>query len=96
MRKGRKSLYQYLLAEIEIMKRLKHPAVIHLFEIINDPDAAEIYLGMNLFNLLNVSLVLECCRDGSLMNTEAGIYPIRLRLMKQYIRSIIYGLMYSL
>jgi hypothetical protein len=44
-RKGMRTLYQNLLVEIEIMKRLNHPALIHLFEVIDDPNCKKIYLG---------------------------------------------------
>jgi hypothetical protein len=62
-RKGMRSLYQYLLVEIEVTRKLNHPAVIHLFEVIDDPSEDEIFLSLIFFYLLYMSIL---CSSGVL------------------------------
>ena len=41
---------QNVQKEIAIMKKLEHPNVIQLYEVIDDKDSDKLYMGKNSFN----------------------------------------------
>jgi serine/threonine protein kinase len=50
-RRGRSSALDDVLAEIVLLSRLRHPNIVLLHEVINDPQQDYIYMGM-----------IYCCR----------------------------------
>lgn len=49
------------------MKKLHHPYVVHLYEVINDPKKDKLYLVMQLLNGPNLMKKLESYESGMLM-----------------------------
>ena len=43
-----KDALQGVLREIAIMKKLEHPNVVELYEVIEDPEVDKIYMGRNI------------------------------------------------
>ena len=63
-----KDALQAVMREIEILKKLDHPNVLKLVEIINDPEVDKMYIGKyeemksshHLVNLSTILLFFEC------------------------------------
>jgi serine/threonine protein kinase len=68
--------------EIAIMKKLNHPNVIRLYEVIDDPSSDNLYL------------VMEYMHGGPCFVRNQS--PLREDKARQYFREILLGLEYSL
>jgi hypothetical protein len=44
--------------EVALMKKMNHPNLVRLFEVIDDPKKDKLYMGLNLFVVYVVSSVL--------------------------------------
>jgi len=74
--------YKLMESEIAIMKKMNHPNIVQLFEIIDDP-------GYN-----KVFIVMEYISGGSLHNLVKDGTPIPLEKCWKYFRDLICGLEY--
>jgi [calcium/calmodulin-dependent protein kinase] kinase len=66
--------------EIAIMKKLAHPNIVGLIEVIDDPSARHVYL------------VLEFVQLGALMPESVNAVPFTLSTARKYFRDILSGL----
>ena len=71
-----------VLREVAAMKRLKHPNVVVLHEVINNPKGREFYL------------VQEYMSAGSVVPEEERVDPLSITLAKRYFRDMLCGLEY--
>ncbi|GAM24335.1 hypothetical protein SAMD00019534_075100 [Acytostelium subglobosum LB1] len=75
--------YEDVMREIAIMKKLNHPNVVKMYEVINDPDEDCIYI------------VMEYIEGGSIMTTtDWRTHSMSENLARKYFRDIVYGLEY--
>ena len=87
-RKGKKptNMLENIFREIAVMKKLNHPNVVKLYEVIDDPNNEKLYL------------VIEYCQHGSILGkggTEQKCEPMNdHELIRQYMRQCILGLEY--
>eukprot|EP00826_Nyctotherus_ovalis_P035674 TRINITY_DN3081_c0_g1_i16.p2 TRINITY_DN3081_c0_g1~~TRINITY_DN3081_c0_g1_i16.p2 ORF type:complete len:222 (+),score=60.46 TRINITY_DN3081_c0_g1_i16:1098-1763(+) len=74
--------YKLLETEIAVMKKMNHPNIVRLYEIIDDPDYTDLFI------------IMEYISGGSLhsMIRETGALP--LEKTWKYFRDLIYGLEY--
>jgi serine/threonine protein kinase len=68
-----------VMKEICIMAKLRHPNVVRLVEVINDPDHEKLYM------------VMEFCEQGPLMKKNMSDYVFPLSDVRQYARDILEG-----
>ena len=80
IRQGKGSAYDGALREIAIMKRLSHPNVVQLHEVIDDPDRDELYLVMEL---VTGSTLAEPIAKGQVSSEETLV---------RWMRDIVLGL----
>eukprot|EP01132_Coremiostelium_polycephalum_P004248 gene4248-5317_t len=75
---GKGNAYEDVLKEIAIMKKMDHPNVVRLYEVINDPDEECIYM------------VMEYVEGGAIMSTADFLSsnPMSENLARQYFRDI--------
>ena len=84
------------MREMAIMKRLDHPNIVRLYEIINDSDHERLYMGMknviyNVFLVFTSFVVLEymaggpICKNGEIVEEETA---------RRYFADIITGIDY--
>ena len=80
-RRGRKGTGQAeVQREIEVMKRLAHPNVVRLIEVIDEPERDELYL------------VMELVTGGTLADPIAKGQPIAERRVCGWMRDVVLGL----
>jgi len=60
-----KDQLQNVLMEIAIMKKLQHPNLVRLHEVVDDDDNGKLYMG-NLPHL-SCSIVMDYCELGELL-----------------------------
>lgn len=82
--------------ECAILKKLNHPNVVKLYEIIDDPKNNTLFLGTNMYHFL-ILQVMEYIQNGPICKIKDGkmksdIFPEEK--MRKYIRDIIQGLDY--
>ena len=61
-----KDQLQNVLMEIAIMKKLQHPNLVRLHEVIDDDENDKLYMG-NYSSLLMSILVMDYCELGELL-----------------------------
>eukprot|EP01063_Lacrimia_lanifica_P040238 TRINITY_DN905_c0_g5_i1.p1 TRINITY_DN905_c0_g5~~TRINITY_DN905_c0_g5_i1.p1 ORF type:complete len:1249 (+),score=355.34 TRINITY_DN905_c0_g5_i1:53-3748(+) len=77
------SLYDALLEEIAVMKRLNHPHVCALHEVINDVASSKVYL------------IIDYCSKGTAYTTAASRQPpLAIPVLKRYFIGTAQGLRY--
>lgn len=76
------SQWQNVKKEIAIMRRLRHPTVVRLFEVLNDPYKDKIYL------------VMEFASKGSILDGELESEPICEEDARNNFRDIVMGVEY--
>merc|ERR1719410_497532 len=76
-------MYDNVLQEIAIMKKIKHPNIVQLFEVIDDDRKDKLYI------------VLEYLPKGPVMSGDAVDEPIEdMERIRGFMRDIIMGLEY--
>ena len=92
--------YQDLMVEIAILKKLNHPNVIQLFEVIDDPENDKLFLGKLWWkNKLIIDLVLEYVKGGQVMTLNEQnepVEPLGIEKSWKYFRDLIHGLNYRM
>jgi tRNA A-37 threonylcarbamoyl transferase component Bud32 len=68
--------------EAAIMKRLNHPNVVNLIDVIDDPSADQLYL------------VQEFCEKGAIMEKLEGNHPLNESTARHYFRDLLQGIDY--
>lgn len=68
--------------EINLMKKLHHPNIVKLVEVIDDPNVKKIYL------------IQEYLENGPLIRDSLEVEPINISLARKYFRDIILGVCY--
>ncbi|KAH9256391.1 hypothetical protein BASA81_005648 [Batrachochytrium salamandrivorans] len=68
--------------EASIMKKLDHPNVVNLIDVIDDPKAEQLYL------------VQEFCAGGAVMENLEGSSPLEEPLARRYFRDLLCGIDY--
>jgi serine/threonine protein kinase len=85
---------QKIRREIAVMKKCKHPNVVALREVMDDPDSKKIYLGINIFIIILI-LVLEYMCGGQLQWRDADDNPVlNIEQIRSIIRDTVLGLEY--
>ncbi|KAF2077666.1 hypothetical protein CYY_001054 [Polysphondylium violaceum] len=80
---GKPNAFDGVLREIAIMKKLNHPNVVKLFEVINDPTEECLYI------------VMEYIEGGAIMScSDFSNWPMSENLARKYFRDIVSGLEY--
>lgn len=74
--------YDNVVREINIMKRLNHPNIVKLFEVIDDPNDDKIYM------------VMEYVKGGPVMNVQVESEPLPEEKAKKYFCDVVKGLEY--
>jgi len=77
-----KTAYKLVETEIAIMKRICHPNIVQLYEIIDDPTSAKLYL------------VMQYISGGTLADAVKKLGKIPLEKCWSYFRGLISGLEY--
>ncbi len=67
-----KDSYGDILREVETMKKLNHPNVIRLFEIINDPDYSKLYL------------IIDFCEKGCVVDWDEDKMQFKCKTKERY------------
>eukprot|EP01114_Cavostelium_apophysatum_P013963 TRINITY_DN3494_c0_g1_i1.p1 TRINITY_DN3494_c0_g1~~TRINITY_DN3494_c0_g1_i1.p1 ORF type:complete len:250 (-),score=79.61 TRINITY_DN3494_c0_g1_i1:223-972(-) len=80
LRKG--TAYENVVREIELMKRLDHPHVIKLIEVIDDPQEDKLFM------------ILEFAEGGTTMRGEMEMEPLPEMISKKYFHDVVCGLEY--
>jgi serine/threonine protein kinase len=80
--KGATDQLDVVMREIAIMRRMRHPNVVRLCEVINDPKHDRLFL------------VLEYCERGSLYEGNAEEKPLTEDLARDYFRDLVSGILY--
>lgn len=72
--------------EIAIMKKLDHPNMVHLYEVLDDPEDDSLYM------------VMELCEKGEVMKIKVGgtAEPISEEKCRVYFRDLILGMEYCM
>jgi len=74
-----KSAFDNVVREIAVMKKLNHQNICRIYEIINDPKDANIYLSKNIiffkiiWNILIFLIVLEYLSRGQLVEWDEDL-----------------------
>jgi serine/threonine protein kinase len=85
---------QKIRREIAIMKKCKHPNVVALREVMDDPDSKKIYLGMALLGI-RLTVVLEYMGGGQLQWRDSDDNPVlNIEQIRSIIRDTVLGLEY--
>jgi len=72
-----------VMAEFDALKKLNHPHIVNLHEIIDDPNLDKFYMVMDLYPGGNL--------DEKLQKTEHGIEEEQLRTwMRQIVSALVY------
>jgi tRNA A-37 threonylcarbamoyl transferase component Bud32 len=79
---GQPNLYDNVLREMAIMKKLDHPNIVKLYELIDDPEVDKLFI------------VMEYVPGGAVMNGNILQTPISEEIVWKYARDIIVGLDY--
>ncbi|EGC38659.1 hypothetical protein DICPUDRAFT_148677 [Dictyostelium purpureum] len=80
---GKPNAFDQVLKEIAIMKKMNHPNVVKLYEVINDPEEESIYI------------VMEYVEGGNLQSiNDFPNNPMSEHLARKYFRDIVLGLEY--
>eukprot|EP00826_Nyctotherus_ovalis_P035673 TRINITY_DN3081_c0_g1_i15.p2 TRINITY_DN3081_c0_g1~~TRINITY_DN3081_c0_g1_i15.p2 ORF type:complete len:207 (-),score=62.21 TRINITY_DN3081_c0_g1_i15:352-972(-) len=74
--------YKLLETEIAIMKKMNHPNIVQLYEVIDDPDYDKLFI------------IMEYISGGSLSSLMKGVEPMPLEKCWKYFRDLVYGLEY--
>jgi [calcium/calmodulin-dependent protein kinase] kinase len=76
-----KSAFDSIIQEIAILKKLDHPNIVQLYEVIDDPSCHKLYI------------VMDFIRNGSILKMlDEG--PINEILARRFFRDLISGLYY--
>ena len=75
-----KSAYSQIENEVAIMKMIRHPNVVRLFEIIDDPNSKKLFL------------IMEYVPGGTVLDRIKDRGPIPLPLCWKYFRELVAGL----
>ena len=54
--------------EIAIMKKIRHPNLVGLHEVIDNPDEDKIIIGLN--SIYKIPIVLDLCDEGQLIEWD--------------------------
>ena len=84
--------------EIAIMKKLDHPNVVKLVEVVDDPEEDNLYMGMNFFrntdlDTMYLFIVFELLERGELLEIPTE-KPLLEREAWKCFRDVILGLEY--
>jgi serine/threonine protein kinase len=100
-----KDQLQNVLTEIAIMKKLQHPNLIQLHEVIDDDENDKLYLGKIYLLSLNVYKVMDFAEQGEVLKWnlkelrfrpfDTCIDHLTEKSIKRYMRHAIRGLYYS-
>ena len=74
--------YKLMQTEIAIMKKMNHPNIVKLYEIIDDPDFDKIFI------------IMEYISCGSLQSLMNPLIPLPNEKTWKYFRDLMYGLEY--
>lgn len=74
--------YENVLREIRILQKLKHPNIVHLFEVINDEEDDYIYL------------IMEYLSGGSILSKQQASISLSEEVARNYFVDIACGLEY--
>jgi [calcium/calmodulin-dependent protein kinase] kinase len=74
--------YKLLETEIAIMKKMNHPNIVRLYEIIDDPGYDKLFI------------IMEYISGGSLSSLMKDVEPMSIDKCWKYFRDLIYGLEY--
>mmetsp|Transcript_10551 Transcript_10551/g.15428 ORF Transcript_10551/g.15428 Transcript_10551/m.15428 type:complete len:621 (-) Transcript_10551:32-1894(-) len=83
------SMYESVLQEIDIMKRTRHPNIIRLYEVIDDPDHSKLYL------------IIEAAQQGTVLDLEKAktddndpVQPLSPLKARSYFLDLIRAMIY--
>lgn len=98
IKKGENSnALQDVLREVAILKRLRHPNVVRMYEIIDDPTNDKLFIGMNR-KKLTILLVMEFIENGPIMKLDSKDLKASETLpeskARKYLLDIVNGLEY--
>lgn len=74
--------WEQVMREISIMKKLHHPNIVKLYEVMDDPNVDQLYL------------ILEYMEGGCVLDLSTSTTPLPTDLARLYFRDIVLGLSY--
>lgn len=81
-RQGLGTALDDVMREIAIMKRLNHPNVVKLYEVINDPNEDRLFL------------VMEYMENGAVQKDSRNLESLPEAIVRKYLRDVLAGLEY--
>lgn len=89
-----KSAYSLIEKEVAILKRMAHPNIVKLYEVIDDQDEAKIYLVMDLLKKGSINSKAYWKVEKGKAYKEDEKYKISEEKLKKYFRDFLLGLDY--